>query len=81
MYKPNMEDKRVKVTIVNKSTVTLHGLKPEGKLKIEVDENGTPLDLNWRRRMRDSKRDGCIEVLKEEKKVEKKTKPKQEDKN
>ena len=72
MHKPrNMEDKRVKVTIENKSGVTLHGLKPGGKLPIEVDKAGTPLDKNWRRRLVDSKIDGAISIV-EPKKSKKK---------
>lgn len=50
----------LKVKIENKSAVTLHGLKPGNQREIEVDENGTPLDRNWRRRLKDSKIDGAI---------------------
>lgn len=49
-----------KITIMNKSTVTIHGLKPDSMKKIAVDENGTPLEKNWRRRLRDSAIDGAI---------------------
>lgn len=69
------------VEIENKSDVTLHGLEPGGRLKIKVDRDGLPLDRNWRRRMKDSEIDGCIEVVKEkkEKKAKKSKKEKKED--
>lgn len=51
----------------------IHGFKSGHKVKIAVDDNGTPLDKLWRRRLKDSKIDGCI-VLSEEKKQ---SKPKQ----
>jgi len=67
MYKPNMEDKRLKITIENKSDVMLHGLKPGAKKQIEADCNGMPLEKHWRRRLRDSIVDGAIVVEKETK--------------
>lgn len=57
-----------KVKIKNNSDVTIHGLKPGEELLIEVDENGTPIDRNWRRRFIDSKIDGAISIVKPEKK-------------
>lgn len=38
----------------------LRGYKAGQKLNLEVDENGTPIDKYWRRRLRDAKIDGCI---------------------
>lgn len=52
-----------KIRIENRSAVTLHGLKPGAQLEIEVDENCTAIDRNWRRRMRDSKIDGAIATV------------------
>jgi hypothetical protein len=49
-----------KAIIENKSAVTIHGLKPGGKIPVEVDQNGTPLNKRWRRRLMDSKIDGAI---------------------
>ena len=72
MYKPNMEDKRLKIKIINKSSITLHGLRAGKSVDAEADENGTPLDKHWRRRLRDSEIDGCIEIVKEQKKEVKK---------
>lgn len=46
------------MVIENKAIVPIHGLKSGGKLKIEVDKNGTPLDRHWRRRIKDN--DGAI---------------------
>lgn len=51
------------VTIENKSMVSLHGLKPGKTAIIQVDADGTPLEQHWRRRMSDSKTDGCIAVI------------------
>lgn len=56
-----------KATIENKSSVTIHGLKPGARLSINVDRNGVPLDRNWRRRLQDSAIDGSIVVVKETK--------------
>lgn len=68
-----------KIEIENKSAVTIHGLAPGSKRKIDVDENGTPLDRNWRRRFADSKIDGAIVIVKEKPKpVKKKTEDKME---
>ena len=55
------------VEIENKSDVALHGLEPGKRMQIKVDRNGLPLDRHWRRRMKDSEIDGCIEVVKKEK--------------
>lgn len=33
---------------------------------VPCDEHGTPLALQWRRRLRDSRHDGCLEVLEPE---------------
>lgn len=63
-----------KLEIENKSPVTIHGLKPGARRKIDVDENGTPLDVNWRRRLRDSSIDGAIIVIEEQKVKPQKTK-------
>lgn len=53
-----------KMEIENKSKVTIHGLKPGGRLAIDVDKHGTPLDKNWRRRVKDSVQDGAIMPVK-----------------
>ena len=59
----------MKIKILNKSIHDINGL-PGGKTtEIETDKEGTPLDFNWRRRMRDAKIDGLIEIVKSEKKV------------
>ena len=60
-----------KITIVNNSEVTIHGLKSRKFLKINADKNGCPLDEIWRRRMRDSKLDGAIIVMEEPKAIPK----------
>lgn len=53
----------MKITIRNDSKVRLHGLKPGDTRKIDVDRKGIPLDLSWRRRLRDSKIDGAITIV------------------
>ena len=35
-----------------------------GTIEIETDSEGTPKLLFWRRRLEDSKIDGCVEVIK-----------------
>ena len=81
MYKPQMEDKMAQVMIRNKSDVPLHGLQPGKVIQIEVKGNGSPKDKHWRRRLRDAKIDGCVEIV-EEKKIEVKKiiKPKEDKK-
>lgn len=39
------------------------GYKAGEEIRIECDQSGTPLDKYWRRRLRDSKRDNCIEFV------------------
>ncbi len=52
----------LKAIIENKSSTTLHGLKPGAKTTIKVDAHGVPKDQHWRRRLKDSVIDGCIEI-------------------
>ena len=68
MYQPKMENKMAKIRIENKTSVELHGLKPNGQIEIEADKNKTPLDKHWRRRLRDE----SIIIIKEEKITKKK---------
>lgn len=53
-----------KITIMNKAAITIHGLKAGGKLLIEADREGTPMDKHWRRRVADGKIDGAISIIK-----------------
>ena len=39
------------------------GYQPGHTVVVAADSEGTPLDLFWRRRLRDAKRDNCCEVL------------------
>lgn len=50
--------KNQKVKIENKGSVAIHGLKPGGKLDVEIDRNGTIVQKLWRRRVGDN--DKCI---------------------
>ena len=52
------------IDIRNKSDVPLHGLQPNAIITIEVDRDGVPFKRHWRRRLNDSKIDGCVEILK-----------------
>lgn len=49
------------------------GLKKDSLASIEVDNEGTPMDIFWFKRLRDSKYDNCISIV-EEIKTDKKRK-------
>lgn len=39
-------------------------------IRVRCDSEGTPLELQWRRRLKDAERDGCCEIVQvEEEKV------------
>ena len=38
-----------------------------GVVSIATDENGTPLDQTWRRRLKDAEFDNCVELVKDKK--------------
>lgn len=38
-------------------------LKKDSTIELLVDENNIPLDLYWRRRLKDSKIDNCVEIV------------------
>ena len=45
-----------------------HGLKGHKKdaiVEIETDHDGVPMDSFWRRRLKDSAIDNCVEIVKE----------------
>ena len=42
---------------------TIPGYAPGRVVSVEVDEHGTPLEEQWRRRLKDAKIDGCVEVV------------------
>lgn len=52
------------MTLKIKTDHVLHGIPSGGTVKVEVDKEGIPFDKNWRRRLKDSKLDGCVEVIK-----------------
>lgn len=39
------------------------GFEPGQEVPVEVDARGNPLDVFWRRRIRDAERDQCCEVV------------------
>lgn len=46
-------EKLIKKTFENKRSVVLHGWKPGEKRDIKTDKEGTPLDFQTRRRVKD----------------------------
>jgi hypothetical protein len=64
MFKSNKLENKKFITVKNTSNVTLHGVAAGDQTKVETDGQGIPLDPNWRRRIRDSHIDGCVEVVK-----------------
>lgn len=64
MFKSDKLENKNFITIKNNANVTLHGVAPGDKAKIETDDQGIPVQANWRRRLRDSHIDGCVEVVK-----------------
>lgn len=45
----------------------IKGKKKGDRVVVEVDNNGTPFDLFWFKRLRDSKIDNCVSIVTEEK--------------
>lgn len=54
-------------SITIKLNVPLKGKKAGAEFPIMVDKAGTPLDLFWRKRVKDSKIDNCLEIVKKTK--------------
>ncbi len=52
----------LKAFIENKSLVDVHELKPGARKEIEVDDHDVPKEQKWRRRLKDAKVDGCVEL-------------------
>lgn len=50
---------RVEVKVLG----TIPGHPPGTVVSVPCDDEGTPLAEEWRRRLRDAKRDGCCEVV------------------
>ena len=60
-----IESYETKILKINKP---VRGYKPGDEVPVRCDENGTPLDLVWRRRLKDAEQDSCVELLEEKKK-------------
>ncbi len=45
---------------------TIPGYPTGQVVTVEVDEHGTPFEELWRRRLKDAKIDGCVEVVPDE---------------
>ena len=56
--------KRDTIKLKVKTGFPLHGVKAGGVVTVEVDGKGMPFDKNWRKRVIDSKIDGCVDILK-----------------
>lgn len=52
-------------TIRIKVNGTIPGHVPGSIVKVAADEAGTPLELLWRRRLKDARVDNCCEVVPE----------------
>lgn len=57
------ENKRLKLN------TPLRGHDAGAEIRVKTDKNGTILDPYWRRRVRDSKVDGCVEFVDNKKKA------------
>lgn len=55
---------------------SLNGISAGTEIKINASRSGIPIDIFWRKRLRDSKRDNCVEVVKESESQSEVTKPK-----
>lgn len=64
--KYNNKDWAQYITIENKSKVELHGVRSGERKKLKTDKDGIPFDYHWRRRLKDSKIDGSVEIVAEE---------------
>lgn len=53
-------------TIQVKVNGRIPGYPPGTIVKVAVDEEGTPLKLLWRRRLKDAKIDKCCEIVRPE---------------
>ncbi len=51
--------KKVKLKI----NIPMLGMRTGDEAVIDTDKNGIPLDKFWRRRLKDSQIDGCVEVV------------------
>ena len=60
-----MKPKCIKLKILHQQG--LHGHPKGSIIEVRVDKDGTPLDKHWRRRLKDSPIDGCVEVVSEKK--------------
>lgn len=49
--------------ILLRLNVALLGHPAGSTIEIPAKEDGSPAELFWRRRLRDSARDGCVEVV------------------
>lgn len=48
---------------------SIPGFTKEQIVEVETDEDGTPLEFLWRRRLKDAKVDNCCEVIKPQAKI------------
>lgn len=58
---PTMSNKTIELRVMTQRP--LHGVAKGNSITVSVDRDGTPLDKNWRRRLKDSKIDGCVEIV------------------
>lgn len=51
------ENKRLRINL------PIGNHRPGDVVNIRCDENGIPLNRNWRNKLKDAKTDGCVEVV------------------
>ena len=70
MFDTNSYEKKIVTMYSNKTTLKvlaengIANVKHGETITLDSDNNGIPLDKFWRRRLADSKIDGCVEVVK-----------------
>ena len=62
MNKDLIENKQL-ITVEVKAACGVNGYDQGQKVNIQTDQNGIPLDRQWRKRLRDSETDGCIKLV------------------
>jgi hypothetical protein len=63
----------LKTLKLNRKLSTPYGVMERGKkIKVETDRSGLPLDLFWRKRLKDSEIDDCVSLVEEKQHKKKK---------
>ena len=65
--------------IMIKIKKAVRGYPVDATVRVRVDKDGIPVDVYWRRRLKDAESDNCIEVMKAEKPKKKPVKTEKKD--